>query len=212
MKRYVFLSLILVTSLLHAAQITLEWNGPTTNRDGTPLTDLQNYRIRWGPNIANLPFSITFATTPATGGGIQSKTINDPNLVAGSSYVFVVTAIDLSGNESDFSVATSTILPSVIIPSSPTIPGSLTFLPFKSVFNPLKEYTTAVFLLDGDGFGSSLAIHNRLGTKVRDLVISGNQSPWNGKNSSGQIVASDIYFMVLRQNKKIMKKEIVLMR
>lgn len=36
----------------HAAKLRVTWIAPTTNADGTPLTDLAGYRIEWGSCLA----------------------------------------------------------------------------------------------------------------------------------------------------------------
>lgn len=77
---------------------TLSWAAPTTNADGTPLTDLAGYRVAWGPvpgvpsDSISLPASAltyTFASIPA------------------ERTYFTVRALDLSGNESAPSVEVS---------------------------------------------------------------------------------------------------------
>lgn len=75
---------------------TLSWTPPTTNADGTPLTDLSYYNVRqslfpgsyvWTPVKVNAPAS-SYQLAP---------------LSPGSHYYFVVTAVDTSGNESVYS-------------------------------------------------------------------------------------------------------------
>ena len=47
-----FLSLFNASSL-YAANVTLSWIPPTTNADGTPLTDLAGYKIYFGVSSKN---------------------------------------------------------------------------------------------------------------------------------------------------------------
>jgi len=75
-----------------AIVLTLAWTPPTTNEDGTPLTDLAGHRAYWG-NVSGLytgVLDVGMATTAVL-------TIHE-----GRSY-FAVTAYDLAGNESEFS-------------------------------------------------------------------------------------------------------------
>jgi hypothetical protein len=74
---------------------TLSWTPPTTNSDGSPLTDLAGYRIYWGTTAGSYPNSATL-----TNAGLTSYVIG--NLVPGT-YFFVATAVNSVGAESAFS-------------------------------------------------------------------------------------------------------------
>lgn len=73
--------------------ITLTWVAPTTNEDGTELTDLAGFRVYFG--TSSNPKS--YATPVRLGAG--TNTYTTPGLAPGT-YYFVVTALDTSGNES----------------------------------------------------------------------------------------------------------------
>ena len=75
------------------SSVTLNWTPPTTNTDGTPLTDLAGYKLYYGTSSGNYG-------SPIDVNNVTTYTIS--NLTVGS-YYFVVTAYDLSGNESDYS-------------------------------------------------------------------------------------------------------------
>ena len=77
-----------------AGQAILSWDPPATNADGSPLMDLGGYRIYYGTSSG-------FYETALDVGDVITSTVT--NLTEGSVYYFVVTAYDLSGNESDFS-------------------------------------------------------------------------------------------------------------
>ncbi len=52
-RNILFFSILLISvflnaSILSAGDATLSWDPPTTNADGTPLTDLAGYRIYYG--------------------------------------------------------------------------------------------------------------------------------------------------------------------
>ena len=82
---------------------TLSWTPPTTNVDGSPLTNLTGYRIYWGPAAGTYPNSVTL-TNP----GLTSYVVT--NLVPGT-YFFAATAVNSLGAESGLSNAgTKTIL------------------------------------------------------------------------------------------------------
>jgi hypothetical protein len=81
---------------------TLSWNPPTTNTDGSPLTNLAGYRVYWGPSIGSYTSSVTLNNP-----GLASYVVE--NLGPGT-YYFVVTARNSAGGESQYSnVASKTI-------------------------------------------------------------------------------------------------------
>lgn len=81
---------------------TLTWTPPTTNTNGSALTNLTGYRVYWGPAVGNYT---------------QSVSVNNPGLstyVVGSlvpgTYYFAVAAVNSLGGESaKSSVASKTI-------------------------------------------------------------------------------------------------------
>jgi hypothetical protein len=82
---------------------TLSWTPPTTNSDGSPLTNLAGYKVYWGTSEGNYPNSVTLNSP-----GLSSYVLE--NLVAGT-YFFVVTALNASGSESPRSNAASKTIP-----------------------------------------------------------------------------------------------------
>jgi hypothetical protein len=96
---YLLIKITLVISLsffpaaLFAGEVTLTWNAPVLNADGTLLTDLAGYRIYYG-----------YAS------GIYNDSVDVGNITAGrisnlphGLIFFAVTAYDKSGNESEYS-------------------------------------------------------------------------------------------------------------
>jgi hypothetical protein len=78
---------------------TVFWDAPTTNADGSALSDLAGFRIHYG-TASN---SYTF-TQPVNDSTATSAVIND---LEEGTYYFSVTAVDLSNNESANSVEVS---------------------------------------------------------------------------------------------------------
>jgi trimeric autotransporter adhesin len=72
---------------------TIFWDAPTTNADGTVLTDLAGYRIYYGTSPGDYPSNIDV-------GNVTTYVFS--NLAAGT-YYLVITAYDTSGNESSYS-------------------------------------------------------------------------------------------------------------
>ncbi len=82
------------------ASVTLAWDAPTTNADGTPLSDLAGYRIHFGEVS---PLTLDNSTAVDVG---DAATYTVTGLEAGTFY-FAVRAIDRRGNASDFSTEVS---------------------------------------------------------------------------------------------------------
>lgn len=78
---------------------TLSWQPPTTRTDGSPLTNLAGYRIRYGTSPASYPNLIGIPN-----GGLTSAVIEN---LPPSTYYFVISAYDTTGAESVNSSAVS---------------------------------------------------------------------------------------------------------
>jgi Fibronectin type III domain len=74
---------------------TLSWQAPTTNTDGSPLTNLSGYVIYYGTSASNLGNNVQITTV-----GIQTYVVE--NLAAGTWY-FAVKAVTSTGVESALS-------------------------------------------------------------------------------------------------------------
>jgi hypothetical protein len=72
---------------------TLTWTAPTTNTDGSALTDLAGFHVYYGTDQTNL------ATEAVVSGATTTSTVVS-SLATGNTWYFAVTAVDNSGNES----------------------------------------------------------------------------------------------------------------
>lgn len=85
-----------------SGSVTMQWQPPTTNTDGSALTDLMSYEVRFGSDPALLTYRIT----------VDNPTLDSfvvDNLGAGSWY-FVIVAVNSLGVASAYSnVASKTI-------------------------------------------------------------------------------------------------------
>jgi len=59
-----------------AGSVTLTWNPPTQNADGTPLTDLAGYRIRYGQSPNALTRFVTIGNPGVTSVVIENLTVD----------------------------------------------------------------------------------------------------------------------------------------
>ena len=102
MKWLIAIGIVILTAgvliaLPYQPKTTLTWDAPTTNTDGTPLTDLAGYKVYWGivsgiytgnkdvGNVTTVNIAETIALTPR------------------GNYCFAVTAYDVALNESIYS-------------------------------------------------------------------------------------------------------------
>ena len=81
--------------------ITLAWEAPSLNEDGSLLTDLAGYYVYYGETSQAYTDFVTVE-------GSTSCSIS--GLSIGKPLYFAVTAFDTSGNESTFSSEVSTVL------------------------------------------------------------------------------------------------------
>lgn len=97
------------------ATVVVSWKPPTTNVDGSVITDLAGFRIYFGmaPDALN-------ASIPVTGAGATSGPVSP--LSAGTWY-FAVTAIEADGAESDKSAIVSRVIAGDTTPPPSTCPS-----------------------------------------------------------------------------------------
>lgn len=106
-------------------QAIVSWSPPTTNTDGSPLTDLASYNVYWNsgdPSLVTAPSGKVRSVAPAI-----TPTTTVINLAAGNWY-FAVTAINSMGVESAISnIATKAIgAPSVVTKNAALVfPGTV---------------------------------------------------------------------------------------
>ena len=77
-----------------AGTISLAWDAPTTNSDGSPLTDLAGYYVYYG--TASRVYG-----SPVDAKNVTTYTLTD--LTPGQTYFIAVTAYDTSQNQSQLS-------------------------------------------------------------------------------------------------------------
>jgi Domain of unknown function (DUF4082)/Bacterial Ig-like domain/Fibronectin type III domain len=109
-------ALTLMGGLVQAAQVHVAWTAPTTNANGSPLTDLRGYRVYYGTSAGQ--YSTTLDAAMATQVVIAG-------LAPGQTYHITVTAYDAAQNESAYAtevVYTVPQLPGDTVP--PTVGSS----------------------------------------------------------------------------------------
>jgi hypothetical protein len=78
---------------------TVSWTPPTTNTDGSPLTNLSGYKVYWGTTQGSYPNSATINNPGITTYVVES--------LAPGTYYFAATAMNGAGAESGLSSAGS---------------------------------------------------------------------------------------------------------
>ena len=82
--------------LASTSSVTVNWQQPTTNTDGSPLTGLASYKVYFGTASQQYTNSITIASPTELSSIVGS-------LEVGRTYYFAVTAITSAGVESAYS-------------------------------------------------------------------------------------------------------------
>jgi hypothetical protein len=82
------------------SNVTLSWQAPTQNADGTALVDLKGYKLHYGPTSKSYSDTIQVSNP-----GVTTYVVE--NLNAGK-YYFAVTAYNSAGQESSLSPEVST--------------------------------------------------------------------------------------------------------
>ncbi len=104
---FTVVAVLMFAGIAQAASITTTWDAPTTNTDGTPLTDLAGYRVFVSDTSgaycrAGSPPKFDFSACDNR----MRETVETSYVWDGlttRTYFFVITAHDFSGNHSDYS-------------------------------------------------------------------------------------------------------------
>jgi len=102
---------LLVATPGGAGVLDASWTAPTTNTDGSSLTDLASYRVYYGTSNSPCPGSSFFQVASPTPSPRFKQTVafRLTGLSTGALYYVSVTAVDTSGNESACSTAASAV-------------------------------------------------------------------------------------------------------
>ena len=132
--RYVEIGLLLTGILLmsspaRAGILDVSWTAPTTNTDGTPLTDLQSYRVYYATSGSPCPTSsaVTVAASTSSPGPNRTESVRLTGLTPGTLYSVSVSAVDQNGNQSSCSSVASAVARAAfaVTPTGPVNFGSV---------------------------------------------------------------------------------------
>jgi hypothetical protein len=104
-------AILLVTTPGTAGILDATWTAPTTNTDGSPLTDLVSYWLYYGTSSSPCPGSSSVQMASPTPSPSPSQTISLrlTGLTTGTLYNVAVTAVDATGNQSSCSNLASAV-------------------------------------------------------------------------------------------------------
>jgi len=174
----VFGGLIVMSGRCQA--VTLAWDPPTNNVDGSVLTDLGGYTVYWGHH------SGTYSTSTDVG-NVTSDSVNNPGLT-GLIY-FAATAYNTNNIESGFSVE---LVWSAFAPTNPVInsypyspkTGQLTLLGLNPTLNTDGSSCDSQVVAYIVGFGkTSRSVGSYTYTQTSNIVnqvvnIASNSGTW----------------------------------
>jgi CARDB/Divergent InlB B-repeat domain len=92
-----------------AGLVEVSWTAPTTNANGSPLTDLAGYRVYMGTSSPACPGSSYHAVAASDPSPAANQTVRATitGLNAGTTYWVRITAVDSRGNQSGCTAAAS---------------------------------------------------------------------------------------------------------
>jgi Divergent InlB B-repeat domain/Fibronectin type III domain len=94
-----------------AGVLDASWTAPTTNSDGSALTDLGSYKVYYSTSATPCPGSTFFAVATSTSAPPSNQLVSFrlKGLTTGATYNVAVTAVDAGGNESSCSAVASAV-------------------------------------------------------------------------------------------------------
>ena len=179
----VSISLLMIffnTAALFAGNVTLSWDPPATNSDGTLLTDLAGYKLYYS--------TVSGSYTDIIDVG-SATTYQVTDLTDGLTYYFTVTAYDTSQNESDYSNEVSkTVGAAPPSPPEPEIIVTDSVTPDNDLQMPFVDIT------EGDLSDQTVTVSNAGNAEliIGDIALANPlASPFSiiNDNCSGQTVA-----------------------
>jgi hypothetical protein len=151
--RYIVLTLYFAILLfafnVHAGDVTLSWDAPEFNEDGSAIVSLSGYNLYYGTTSGNYNHTVHIG---------NATTYQIANLTEGATYYLAITAYDSYGSESKYSDEISITLdqtierkPEIIITDS-VAPVSDLHIPFGNVSEGHSSTQTVTVINDGNAY------------------------------------------------------------
>ena len=156
---------LLGTSPSTAGILDATWTAPTTNTDGTPLTDLTSYLLYYGPSTSPCPGSSSVRVASPTSSPVPNQTVSSrlSGLATGTLYNVAITAVDSLGNQS----ACSSVASAVARPDFGVSPNGT--VNFGSV--TIGSFADQVFTVSNTGGGT---VSGSASTAAPFSIVSGS--------------------------------------
>src|SRR6516164_4895382 len=142
-----FFGIHLLAGSSHGGVLTASWIAPTTNTDGSALTQLAFYRLYYGTSDAPCPGTTYFEVASSTSVPPPNQTVSAQltGLTTASIYSVSVTAVDTSGRESACSQVASAIArgDSAVTPTAPVDSSTTPPPPDNSATTPTVQNGSA---------------------------------------------------------------------
>jgi Fibronectin type III domain len=131
-----FNGILLVAASGYAGVLDVSWTAPTTNADGSALTNLALYRVYYSTSDSPCPGStfVQVATPTSSPPSNQTVSVQLTGLTTGSIYSIAVTAMGTAGNESACSGAVNAIARDDSAATPPNVAGAVAPVSFSEVF------------------------------------------------------------------------------
>jgi hypothetical protein len=156
---------LLGTSSSTAGILDATWTAPTTNTDGSSLTDLASYVLYYGPSTSPCPgsSSVRVASTTSSPGPNQTASFRLAGLTTGALYNVAVTAVDSLGNQSACSSVASAVARSdfAVSPTGTVNFGAVT----------IGSFADQVFTVSNTGGGT---VSGAASTSAPFSIVSGS--------------------------------------
>jgi hypothetical protein len=127
---------LLIVASSRAGVLDVSWTAPTTNADGSGLTDLALYRVYYSTSDSACPGPTFFqvATSTSIPPPNQRVSVQLTGLTTGAIYSISVTAMDTAGNESACSDAVNAVARGESAVTPPNVAGGGAPVSFNDVF------------------------------------------------------------------------------
>ena len=166
---------LLGTSPSTAGILDATWTAPTTNTDGSPLTDLASYLLYYGTSTSPCPgsSSVQVASPTSSPGPNQTTSFRLSGLNTGALYNVAVTAVDSAGNRSACSSVASAVARSdfAVSPTGTVNFGSVT----------IGRFADQVFTVSNTGGGT---VSGAASTSAPFSIVSGSPFALGGGGAS----------------------------
>ena len=182
---------------------------------------LENLTVSLTWNISNAPDCKQYTVYRSTDdfhfisvGTTTDTTLIDEDVELNQEYFYVVTAMDSSGNESDFSVSVTITVAVSSIGEDSGIP--VDYYLAQNFPNPFNPTTTIKYGLPQPG-DVQIIIYDILGHRVKDLIderksAGHHREQWDATNNTGERVSTGIYYYKIKSEHFTQIKKMILIR